>query len=48
MSVAPNTYGHPIRSALDLYAKVGATVFRIDRQATVMVQASGAHHITTE
>lgn len=50
VSVGPNNYGHPTRSALDLYARVGARIFRTDRQGTVTVtvQPGGAYRITTE
>ena len=37
ISVGPNNYGHPTASALDLYRKVGAKVWRTDQQGTVTV-----------
>lgn len=50
VSVGPNNYGHPTRSALDLYEKVGAKIFRTDQQGTVTVtvQPGGAYRITAE
>lgn len=50
ISVGPNTYGHPTRTALNLYRSVGATVYRTDEQGTVTVtvQPSGAFSIATE
>lgn len=50
ISVGPNTYGHPTRTALNLYRSVGATVYRTDKQGTVTVtvQPSGAYRIATE
>ncbi|WP_230286064.1 excalibur calcium-binding domain-containing protein [Deinococcus sp. 12RED42] len=48
--MGPNNYGHPTATALNLYRKVGAAVFRTDLQGTVTVtvQPSGAYRITTE
>lgn len=40
ISVGPNNYGHPTASALSLYAKAGATVWRTDRQGTITVTVS--------
>ena len=50
ISVGPNNYGHPTRTALNLYRSVGATVYRTDLNGTVTVtvQPSGAYSITTE
>jgi len=50
VSVGPNNYGHPTSTALNLYRKVGAAVFRTDLQGTVTVtvQPGGAYRITTE
>ncbi|WP_230286048.1 excalibur calcium-binding domain-containing protein [Deinococcus sp. 12RED42] len=50
VSVGPNNYGHPTGTALNLYRKVGAAVFRTDLQGTVTVtvQPGGAYRITTE
>lgn len=46
----PNSYGHPTKTALDLYRKVGATTYRTDQQGTVTVtvQPGGKFEITTE
>ena len=46
----PNSYGHPTRTALDLYRKVGAVTYRTDQQGTVTVnvQPGGKYAITTE
>ena len=46
----PNSYGHPTRTALDLYRKVGAVMYRTDQQGTVTVtvQPTGKYEITTE
>ncbi|MFW8627973.1 excalibur calcium-binding domain-containing protein [Deinococcus sp. ME38] len=48
--MGPNNYGHPTSTALNLYRKVGANVFRTDLQGTVTVtvQPGGAYRITTE
>ncbi|MDL2343454.1 excalibur calcium-binding domain-containing protein [Deinococcus sp. MIMF12] len=50
VSVGPNNYGHPTGTALGLYRKVGATVYRTDQQGTVTVtvQPGGRYAITTE
>lgn len=50
VSVGPNNYGHPTKSALDLYRSVGATTYRTDLNGTVTVtvQPGGAYRITTE
>ena len=47
---ASNTYGHPTKSALNLYKQAGARVYRTDRQGTVTVQGSGdgTYTITTD
>lgn len=49
ISVGPNNYGHPTAEALALYKRVGATVYRTDREGTVTVtvQPSGQFVITT-
>ncbi|GAA5513672.1 hypothetical protein Dcar01_02416 [Deinococcus carri] len=49
ISVGPNNYGHPTAEALALYKRVGATVYRTDREGTVtvVVQPSGQFAITT-
>ncbi|GAA5514896.1 hypothetical protein Dcar01_03660 [Deinococcus carri] len=49
ISVGPNSYGHPTAEALALYKRVGATVYRTDREGTVtvVVQPSGQFAITT-
>jgi beta-lactamase superfamily II metal-dependent hydrolase len=45
-----NSYGHPDREALRLYAEHGATVYRTDRNGTVIVevQRSGAYAVRVE
>lgn len=45
-----NSYGHPDQSALALYGKAGATVYRTDLNGTIKieVQASGAYTIQAE
>ncbi|GAA5502374.1 hypothetical protein Dxin01_02118 [Deinococcus xinjiangensis] len=50
VSVGPNSYGHPTRTALELYRKVGAVVYRTDLNGTVTVtvQPSGSFAITSE
>ena len=50
VSVGPNNYGHPTATALNLYKKVGATVWRTDQQGTVTVtvQPNGKYAIATE
>ena len=50
ISVGPNNYGHPTASALSLYAKVGAKVWRTDRQGTVTVtvKQGGAYTVSAE
>ncbi|MPY68241.1 MBL fold metallo-hydrolase [Deinococcus sp. SDU3-2] len=50
VSVGPNNYGHPTASALNLYQRAGATVYRTDQQGTVTVtvQPGGKYAITTE
>lgn len=50
VSVGPNNYGHPTKSALDLYRSVGATTYRTDQNGTVTVtvQPGGAYRISTE
>ncbi|WP_407650130.1 excalibur calcium-binding domain-containing protein [Deinococcus rhizophilus] len=50
IGVGPNNYGHPTSTALNLYRKVGANVFRTDQQGTVTVrvQPGGRYAITTE
>lgn len=50
ISVGPNNYGHPTKSALDLYKAVGANVYRTDQNGTVTVtvQSSGVFQITIE
>lgn len=47
---ASNTYGHPTKTALNLYKQAGARVYRTDRQGTVTVQGSGdgTYTITTD
>ena len=37
---ADNDYGHPSRTALELYAEAGAAVYRTDESGTVVVTAS--------
>lgn len=46
---ADNTYGHPTQTALDLYARAGARVYRTDQQGTVTVVArsDGNYQIST-
>ena len=50
VSVGPNDYGHPTKTALNLYQSGGASVWRTDQQGTitVTVQPSGAYSITPE
>jgi len=50
IGVGPNNYGHPTAEAINLYRKVGASVYRTDLQGTVtvVVQPSGQFAITTE
>ncbi|MPY67943.1 MBL fold metallo-hydrolase [Deinococcus sp. SDU3-2] len=50
VSVGPNNYGHPTATALNLYRKAGATIYRTDQQGTVTVtvQPGGKYAITTE
>ncbi|MGX9687885.1 ComEC/Rec2 family competence protein [Deinococcus wulumuqiensis] len=50
ISVGENSYGHPTRSALDLYKKNGLRVFRTDRQGTVTFRgkADGTYVSDTE
>lgn len=50
IGVGPNNYGHPTAQALNLYRRVGATVYRTDQQGTVTVdvQRDGRFVITTE
>lgn len=50
ISVGPNNYGHPTRSALNLYQSMGAQVYRTDQQGTVTVtvQVDGSYSIAAE
>ena len=50
VSVGPNSYGHPTSTALELYRKVGASVYRTDLNGTVTVtvQPSGSLAMTSE
>lgn len=50
ISVGPNNYGHPTKSALDLYQKAGARVWRTDLQGTitVSVKPDGSYTVGTE
>lgn len=50
VSVGPNNYGHPTKSALELYRSVGATTYRTDLNGTVTVtvQRDGRYRVTTE
>jgi len=50
IGVGPNSYGHPTAEALALYKRVGATVYRTDRQGTVtvIVQPGGKFVVTTQ
>ena len=49
VSVGPNNYGHPTASALALYQKAGAKVWRTDQQGTVTVtvQPQGKSYVIT-
>lgn len=50
VSVGPNNYGHPTQSALDLYAKNNAKVFRTDESGTVTFKGNpdGTFTVKTE
>jgi competence protein ComEC len=47
---AGNSYGHPDQAALDLYANIGARVYRTDIHGTLIVEAqsSGAYAVRVE
>jgi competence protein ComEC len=50
IGVGENTYGHPTKTALDLYGQNGARVYRTDRQGTVTFTASadGTYTVNTD
>lgn len=50
IGVGPNNYGHPTASALGLYKKAGAKVFRTDQDGTISVQVwpDGRYQIRSE
>ncbi|SEI66147.1 Metal-dependent hydrolase, beta-lactamase superfamily II [Deinococcus reticulitermitis] len=50
ISVGPNNYGHPTQTALSLYQKAGARVWRTDLQGTitVSVKPDGSYTVGTE
>ncbi|ADV66326.1 ComEC/Rec2 family competence protein [Deinococcus maricopensis] len=50
IGVGKNNYGHPTRTALNLYKSVGAKVYRTDRNGTVTVtvQADGSFELQPE